>query len=384
MDVVLSCKTALPFHSYGGLEKYVYYFGKHLAENGINVEIVVSSDGTAKKEKMHEGVKYVFIPPGLDGRKLITPYYYVFNYRLARYLKNKEFDVLHAFDTTSYFYLHSERRAPTVVHLFMPFTTNFKKADFLTRAYSKLFLSWQWEYCLSHGDRVVAEGEFQVKDFMDGYGVPEKKILILPPGIESRLAEKGEKEAEHLRKKLGIGEKDFTVITVNRLVPEKGVNYLVESFGIVKQHLNDAKLIIVGSGPEESRIRDLVKRRGLEKSVIILKNIPEESLYGCYHLADLYASPVLQDDWVMGIVEAMASGLPIVSTGQKFLVRDGKNGYVVPKKNPGMLADAILKLYDKNRLGKMGNASKAMSKKYDWDFVAKTAIKKYEELLEPK
>jgi len=172
------------------------------------------------------------------------------------------------------------------------------------------------------------------------------------------------------------------LISVNRFSPDKGLNYLIDAFNLIKHECQNAKLVLVGSGPEEERITKQIESYDLNDSVRHLKNVPEDFLYGCYSISDIYVSPVLHTDWVMGIAEAMACGLPIVSTGQEWLVKPSVNGYIVPQKNAQAMADALLKIYyqseDERRV--MSDMSLQMVAQWDWSFVATKAMAKYEEL----
>lgn len=180
---------------------------------------------------------------------------------------------------------------------------------------------------------------------------------------------------------MGLADDDFVLISVNRFERDKGINYLVDAFSILKQELNNAKLILIGTGREEERIKNQIISYKLTDSIIHLENVPEHLLYAYYGLSDVYVSPVLQDDWVMGIQEAMVCGLPVISTGQEFLVKDGVNGYIVSKRNPQAMANAILKMYDEGKSKMMGSKSEKMVEDYDWSVITKTAIKVYEKLI---
>jgi glycosyltransferase involved in cell wall biosynthesis len=83
----------------------------------------------------------------------------------------------------------------------------------------------------------------------------------------------------------------------------------------------------------------------------------------------------------MGVQEAMACGLPVVSSSQPFLVENGKNGFVVGVKNPDGIAGAIIKIHKKKVGKKMAKMGEEMVKKYDWDNVAKSAIEIYKKLI---
>jgi len=133
---------------------------------------------------------------------------------------------------------------------------------------------------------------------------------------------------------------------------------------------------------EYKKVVNQLREYKLMDKTIIAENVSEDDLYDYYALSDVYVSPTLQDDYIMSIQEAMACGLPIVSTGQDFLVKSGVNGYVVSKRDPYEMAKAVLKIYDENKCGAMGAKSKEMAEKYGFESIAKNAIQIYEKLLE--
>lgn len=218
------------------------------------------------------------------------------------------------------------------------------------------------------------------------FGVKEEKMFELPVGVNVSEIRESLKERKLSRQDLGLSQDDFVLISVNRFSFEKGINYLVDAFNIVKQECKSAKLVLVGSGPEEERITKQIESYDLTDSVRHLKNVPEDFLYGYYSISDIYVSPVLHTDWVMGIAEAMVCGLPIVSTGQEWLVKPSVNGYIVPQKNAQAMADAkaivdaVLTIYRSDSVKTMGERSREIIKDYDWKMTAKKAIEKYEEL----
>ncbi|MGQ9468445.1 MAG: glycosyltransferase [Nitrososphaerales archaeon] len=79
--------------------------------------------------------------------------------------------------------------------------------------------------------------------------------------------------------------------------------------------------------------------------------------------------------------EAAACGLPIISTGQEWWVHDGVNGYVVPPGSPSAIAEAVLRIYDRNAFREMGRASRCIAENYDWHVIAKKAIDVYQKLI---
>jgi glycosyltransferase involved in cell wall biosynthesis len=384
MKVALSSASVFPFHRYGGLEKYVYCLSKYLIENGIDVEVVTSLDRGKKRMEIYENIKYTFIPPMLSRRRFNGPGSNLFHVNVAKYIKKNNFDTFHSYGSTSYTYLHFKNRIPTIVQLFLetfvdPFYVEMK---YIKKLYLDIFYKHQYKYCMTHADAIASEGDFQTPEIIKIFGVNKEKIFNLPVGVDISLIKERLEVKKLSRKDLGLTDDDFVLISVNRIVPGKGIDYLIDGFSVIKQNISNAKLILIGTGFEEEKIINQINSYKLTDSIIHLKNVPEEFLYNYYDLSNIYISPTTQDDFIMGILEAMVCGLPIVSTGQRFLVQSRVNGYVILKRDPQAIADAVLNIYGKDECRKMGDMSQQIAKKFDMAIIAKMAIKEYEKLIE--
>jgi len=377
-------RAALPFHDYGGLEKFVYYLSKNLVNEGVDVEIVTSCHRNMTKKV--DTLKYAFIPPLVNSNPNVPHLiragqlylrYNLFILSAAKYLVKRKFDVLHSYEMAAQKYLHFKERSPTIVQAFnneVCKVDGYKKTLW-TPAVSKL------KDCMLRCDAVASEGTFQNEEIVRLFGVDRNKIIVIPVGVDLSLINEKLEKTRISRRELGLSSKDFVLISVNRLTSIKGINYLIEAFSIIKTRVEDAKLLLIGTGPEERRIEKQVYNLKLKESILHLKKVSESLLYACYSLADIYVSPTLQEDFIIGILEAMACGLPIISTGQSFLVHSRRNGYVVPKRNAKAIADAVLKVYDENTCSKMGKASQEIVKNYDWRVIARNTIREYERLI---
>ena len=380
MKVIITSRAVYPLHGYGGMEKYVYYLSKYLVKQGINVEIVSSSDNKKRKEEVIDGIKYTIIPPQVNQRRLSHLWYHLFVINLAKYLKKKEFAVLHSYGITSYAYLHLKKRASTIVQAF-DFEPFILEKKYLKATYNEIFMKNPLRYCITHCDAIALYGEYQIDEIIKLFNIDRNRVFFLPVGVDISSIIKTLEVKKLSRENLGLKDKDFVLISVNRFDSHKGINYLVDAFNLIKQEIDNAKLILIGAGSEEERIKKQIEDYKLTDSVIHLKNVPEDLLYNYYALSDIYVSPTLFEYFITSVMEAMACGLPIVSTGQEFIVESGVNGYVVPKRNAKEMAEAVLKIYDGNKVKTMGNASQQIIKKYDWNIIAKNAIKKYEKLI---
>jgi len=392
MKVIIASRAVIPFHEYGGMEKYVYFLGKYLVENGIDVEVVTSIPTVKKRQEVLNGVKYTFIPPILNRWKenpaMLWSFLHLFSANVAKYLKKIDVDILHSYEISAYRYLHLDNRVPVVFQPFVSYQTpqflnitSNRLVETLKQPVKYLIKIRPLAYCARNADAIASEGDFQIREIMDIFGIEREKIFSLPVGTEvSRIKEMISK-GKLSREDLGLKEGDLVLISVNRLSPEKGISYLIDALNLIKREIGNIKLILIGSGPDEKNILSQIKVYKLTDNVVHLKNVKEEELYNCYAISDIYVSPTLHTDFVMSILEAMVCGLPIVSTGQEFLVKDGVNGYVVPKRKPKAIADAVLKMYENNSIKKMGFMSKNIVKNYDWNIIAKKAIEEYEKLI---
>jgi glycosyltransferase involved in cell wall biosynthesis len=170
------------------------------------------------------------------------------------------------------------------------------------------------------------------------------------------------------------------VLTVRRLVPRNGVDVLVEAWR--SAGLNErAQLLIGGSGPEMTRIRRLAKG---DPSIRLIGYVPDKRLPALYRDADIFVLPSRSGEgFGLVVLEAMASGLPVVATasgGVIDIVTDGVNGRLVPPSDVGALAHALSELIDDAvlrgalRTGALESVS-SISWKTSIDLLEKTLIK---------
>lgn len=384
MKIILPDVATVPFHHiyYGGV-KYAHYFSRSLLANGVDVEIVSALDKVGHKKTVLDGVTYTFLWPRIEGRRLRSPWKMLFSYNLARYLKKTDFDIMQSLDFLPFWYLHQKPRNTVVFYAagLEPFTgEDALSTRGLKRLYVEAMLRYPWRYVMTHADAVAAEGDFMI-DALTSLGVKKEKIFTLPSGVDLKFIIDKEAQVKTKRRDIGIGESDLVLITVNQLREPKGIPEILSAFEIIKRKITSAKLIIVGAGPLEDFLHQKRKELGVEKDILHFKNLPEEKLFDLYYISDIYISPTRQLDSLISVQEAMACGLPIVSTAQPFLVRNGRNGFVVGIGNVEGLAEGVMKIHDSGSFGRMGAASRRLIKTYDWGHIAKSAIKQYERLI---
>ena len=160
----------------------------------------------------------------------------------------------------------------------------------------------------------------------------------------------------------------------------------IRAFQCVKHTYPDAKLSIAGTGPERHMLESLVNELNLQEAVEFTGRIDNNAVAALYQRADVMINASLVDNMPISILEALASGVPVVSTdagGIPYLVEHGKTALLVEKKNPAAMADAIMHILRNpelaDNLRKNGLAS---LEKYTWDSVKKNLFMVYHKALE--
>ncbi len=176
------------------------------------------------------------------------------------------------------------------------------------------------------------------------------------------------------------------VLSVGRLVAKKGFDILVEACGILQRRGVPFETVIVGEeGEQSAEVKRRIVAAGLEQKVRLAGPMPQAGLFEEYRRATMFCLPcrVLDNGDRDGIpnvlVEAMACGLPAVTTGISGIpeiVKDGINGLLVPTENPEALADALLRIHQNRALAHQlaAEAQATVRERFDGDrFVAQLA-----------
>lgn len=146
-----------------------------------------------------------------------------------------------------------------------------------------------------------------------------------------------------------VSAEDLVYLNVSRYVPGKAQDVLIDAMEDVVATEPGAKLFVVGWGKREAKLRQRVRDRGLEESVTITGRVP--SVHEYYALADVFVSSSIHEGLPTTHLEAMAATVPIVGTeipGVTEAVVDGETGTLVPPRDRSALSDAMLELVDED------------------------------------
>lgn len=235
------------------------------------------------------------------------------------------------------------------------------------RLLDKTVHRWMWR-----GSVCLTTHTSAAKLFLMSLGAEPQKISVIPIGVDCSVFRP--EESNLLRKKVA-DPTALIVLTVSRLIYEKGLDLLLMAWKLVLQSYPRAHLVIWGSGPREGELRRLIAGLGIGHAVCLCTDtLPNDEMRAVYSSADAYVQPSRVESFGVSVVEAMACGKPVVATavgGMKDTVLDGETGYLVPAGNVDALARALCRLLgDENLRREMGIRGRCrVVENFDWEVI---------------
>jgi sugar transferase (PEP-CTERM/EpsH1 system associated) len=317
----------------GGLQRVVLNICNTIDRERFEVSVLCLRGLGMFAPEIEKGGTKVMLVPQVQGRAD----YFCF-VKVARILRDERIDVIHTHNTQPF--LDGTMGAMisgvrTVVHT----------------DHSRLFPDKR-RYMLM--ERVMAQYAFKVVGVsqdtsrnLERYErIPRSKIVTIVNGIDESLFA-AETDGAGMRNELGIGSRGPVIGFCGRLEPQKGVCYLLEALPQVLKRLPDAALVIVGDGYFQDDLKHQAEALGVEKSVIFVGT--RRDMPRVYKALDVLVLPSLFEGMPMVLLEAMASGCPVVATdvgGVRELIAHGVSGSVVEPKNAPKLGEELIRLLE--------------------------------------
>jgi len=220
-----------------------------------------------------------------------------------------------------------------------------------------------------------------VSEELRAEGVPEARLQRIPNGVDTaRFRPADESERLETRTRLGLPDSRPLVLYTGRFADVKRLDLLIEAVA----YSGELQLALVGEGDEEDRLRKLVMDLGIGDRVTFLPRADDTA--PLYRAADIYASTSSTEGMSNSVLEAMASGLPVVAaaaSGMAELVKPQTGVLVEDVNDPAAFAGALQRLAaDPETLRLLGTEARALvSSSYSLDLVADRLRNLYDELL---
>lgn len=224
--------------------------------------------------------------------------------------------------------------------------------------------------CYPGAERIVAVSQAIRQDLINNFHIPEDKVTVIYNPVDTREIELMSQEpVEHpwFRDHIPV------IVSVGRLTKQKGYPILLRAFSHVRKYL-PCRLVIIGEGEDRSKLSDLARDLGIGDDVAFLGF--QKNPFKYVSRASLFVLSSLYEGFPNVILEAMALGLPVVSTdcpsGPPEIIEDGKSGLLVPVKDSDALANAITKvLRDQPLRESLGREARQRVKLFELDTIVK-------------
>jgi len=374
----------------GGVERRILETSKRL-QSEVDITVYSGTKAGLRRTTVLDGLKVV---PCYSTDSIFPLDNWTFNQTLARNANIIKADVYEAHTASGYGLLRALRKRC----LNVPFvqTVHGVLADEYVQATSQVGMSFRsrlanilmWELAKREGEAakkatlVVTISKYSERKIQQFYNVDQSKIRIVPNGVDTnRFHPVGDCQA--VKRRLRVGNRQL-VLFVGRLIPRKGLNYLLEAAKRIVKEQRETLFVIVGNGPLRNRLVSDVENAGLAGNFAFLGDVSDEELPKIYRCADLFVLPSIQEGQGIALLEAQASAKPVVAfnvSGVAEAVRNGETGLLVKAAGSGELAEAILRLLsDKSLREKMGAAGREfVGNELSWDICARRMLLVYRE-----
>jgi glycosyltransferase involved in cell wall biosynthesis len=234
---------------------------------------------------------------------------------------------------------------------------------------------------------IVTISRYSLKKIQQHYSIDAAaKVRIVPNGVDTEKFKP--LDAVAAKRQFGLGPQPC-VLFVGSLIPRKGLPSLVEVAKKVVKVQADVKFLVAGDGPLRKNLDESLKAAGLSENFHFLSRIKDDTLPALYNCADVFVLPSIQEGQGIVLLEAQASGKPVVAFdigGVNEAVRSGETGLLVERGSIDGLAEALLKLLGDGALReKMGSSGRRfVSENYTWSLCAERMLKVYREALAVK
>lgn len=357
----------VPSLNIGGRENAVLEVIRALNKNKFDVNVCcLRRKGTLYESFAKEGINIHFMgnTNGID----LTMYF-----KLSKFLKDHRYDIVHTHNPGAFIYgtLGAKLAGISLI-------VNTEHGYGYKLSWRKKVI----EHVLRNFISVtIAVSEDLRLKLSRGFMCQPADIVTIYNGIDMERFSKHDSETKNLRKHYGFNLDDKIIGIVARLVEVKDHKTLLKAMQICLNEMPSLKLLIVGDGPLMAELQKYTMEIGLQENVICMGE--RTDVNKLMAILDLFILSSTSEGISMTLLEAMASGKPVVATsvgGNPEVVKNGKTGLLVPSKNPQAMAEAILGLLnDQSKLILFGQRGRERVKEA---FCIRKTIKSIENLYE--
>ncbi len=350
----------------GGITSYLLTLGEGLVRSGHKVW-VASSGGDSESLIEAAGMRNVKV--NIRTKSEINPKLVLSFFPLMKLIQKEKIDIIHA--------------QTRVAHVLGTFLCCFTDARLITTYHGFFKARWSRILFPCVGSAVIAVSRPVAQHLNKDFEISQSMINMIPNGIDLERFKMVDQQQRHaVRHKLNIPDDVLLIGIIARLSDVKGIDILIKAMPFVLKRAPSAHLLIVGRGPEEDALKKLTQELDLDACVRF-----EHTVNQAYRLLagfDVFVMPSLMEGLGISVMEAQASGIPVVASrvgGLVDLIEDTRTGYLIPSKDPLALADKIVEVLQHPDQAKMvaNQARIHINEFFSADLMIKKTLQVYEQ-----
>ena len=369
----------------GGGGTTTRFVAKYMSRLGVDVEVITAKPGKDDFFNHPDGFKICYAGPTknkISGTHIpeLARFALTLAYYSKQVIERSQPDVIHCFFTlpSGSFGLYCKKiyKIPYLVSALGADVPGFNIGDWRLDAYHKLtrFIS---KSIWNNSSYVIANSK-SLQETCKRFS-PNHDIKVITNGVDTEIFYPPQN-------KNFTKTNEVNILFVSRLMLQKGVDTLIKTINVLKERkINNFKLTIVGEGHLKELMFSLIEKYDLREKINYLGWKDLEELPDIYRAADIFILPSVMEGMSSVVLQAMASGLPIVASrvkGFEEILEKNVNGLFAEYNNPGQFANAIEKLIESTELREqMSQKSLEKSKLFSWESIAKQYLELYEKSL---
>jgi len=210
-------------------------------------------------------------------------------------------------------------------------------------------------------------------------------IEVIPNGID--VAQFQRPPAPLSKAALGLPDRAIVAVMVGRLGPEKNISFLLRAFTHIAAEAPDLHLVLIGRGPEEEYLEEMVHLLGLASRVHLIGEVPYQQVPNWLALADFFAFASVSESHPLVVLEAMAAGLPVLGIpgpGVEDTIVDGVNGLLSPEDTAAFATQMRRLAMETELRTRLAVGARETCGQYDIRHTSATLLSHYERLVEER
>ena len=371
----------------GGVEMVTFHMAKELSHLGHEVHVVTIQEVDINKKNLGDSTKDTFSNGNIYITRINLPLWFLAERSSA--IKNILF-IISAF-------IEVGKIRPEIVHAqnFIPSISAYLSKIFFNIPYTicvhtEKFSSTGWGIVLplllkkywpnlphiKHSDVIFALTDItrlEIQKYLN------KNSITIPNGVDLDLFKPDQIKLEshpHMPK----------IVCISRLEANKGIECALHAMKLIVKRYPDSKLVVIGGGSIRKELEELMRDLAIEKNVEFIGEVQNVDVPNYLSSANIYLLTSFNEGFSISLLEAMASGLPVISTPVGIapnVHHKWNNGYLVPIKNPHAIYEAVINMTENPDIRSMfSRNSIEKSKEYAWDRIVKQYEKEYYNILD--